>query len=161
MDKLKYTVLYVEDDNNIRNSIAKYLNYKFENVIEASDGRMAYDLYATHNPDFIITDIHIPRMHGLEFIRKIRDNDSRIPIIAMSAYSEKEKLLSAIKFNLMEYLIKPVDRLELQNVLHKVVDKLKSQNYSCMYDDFMEAILILDSDNCVEYVNEICLECPL
>lgn len=127
MNKLAYTVLYIEDNDALRKNIVEYLNYEFTNVLEASDGLIAYNLFNENKPDFIITDIHLPRMHGMELIRKIRDIDKNIPIIAMSAYSEREKLLSAIKYNLMDYLIKPVSREALSGAIAKTVEKLQEK----------------------------------
>ena len=126
MQKLKYTVLYVEDDEITRKNVSEYLNYKFDKVIEAIDGRSAYDLYCTQKPDFIITDIHLPIMNGMEFIEKIRAVDEQIPIIAVSGYSEKEKLLWAIRLNLIDYLLKPVNRVSLNKAIDETVSKLIS-----------------------------------
>ena len=68
-------VLYVEDDDVARENGVEYLENYFHNIYEAPDAITALTLYEKHNPDIIITDIQMPKLNGLEFVKKIRQKD--------------------------------------------------------------------------------------
>ena len=125
MKQNDYTILYAEDEDGVRKNIAKSLRYKCKNVIEAVDGEEAYNLYKEKKPDIIITDIQMPKMNGLELIKKIREIDTTIPIVVLSAHTEKEKLLQAIKFNLIDYVVKPISRSCLRLAVESAFNKLQ------------------------------------
>jgi len=102
------SVLLIEDNLDLRAKFVEHLNYYVGKVVEASNGLEALKLYEDIQPSFIITDIEMPEMDGLEFINIIRNKNTQIPILITTAYSSKEYLLSAIKLQLIEYLVKPV-----------------------------------------------------
>ena len=89
-------ILYAEDNEKIRESYALVLKRYFKEVIEACDGKEALELYRSHKPDIVLTDINMPELDGLELIRIIREDDKTTKIIVLSAYSDQEKLMKAI-----------------------------------------------------------------
>lgn len=102
------SVLIVEDNPELRAKFFQHLSYFVGKIFQASNGLEGLKLYEENKPSFIITDIEMPEMDGLEFINTIRKKDSQIPIIIATAYSNKEYLFSAIKLQLIEYLVKPI-----------------------------------------------------
>lgn len=132
IDKQDYTILYAEDESGVRKNMSEYLKIYYTNIIEASDGELAYTLYKEHKPDFIITDLKMPKVDGLEFIKKVREEDKDIPIIAISAIAENENLLEAIKLGLCEYIIKPIDRANLRNALTHAIEKSDFNNVDAL-----------------------------
>lgn len=121
MGRSEHTILIAEDEVGVRKNIAEYLSLSYKNVYEASDGLEAYDLYEEVRPDLIITDINMPGMDGLSLVEKIRETDSYVPIIIISAHSDKEKLLRAVKLNLVDYIIKPIERKTLKALIKKAL----------------------------------------
>lgn len=119
-----YTMLYVEDDEQTRANMSSYLRLKYNTVLEAKDGVEAYELYLNEQPDLMLVDIELPNMNGLELVEKIRDKNNTIPIIITSAYSDKQKLLAAIKLNLVDYLTKPISRHRLKDVLETATTRI-------------------------------------
>lgn len=119
MKTVDRTILIAEDEEGVRKNIAEYLALTYKNVYEASDGLEAFALYEEIQPDLIITDINMPGMDGLSLVEKIRDLDKDVPIIIVSAHSDKEKLLRAIKLNLVDYIIKPIERKTLKTLIKK------------------------------------------
>ncbi len=117
------TLLYVEDDDDLREQFVRILKNKFRSIIEASNGIEALEMYRKHKPDMMLVDINIPKIDGLEVIKMIRVNDEEMPIAILSAYSDQDKLLTAIKCGLSDYLIKPVPYKKLLNLLNDMVDK--------------------------------------
>lgn len=128
MKQLDYTVLYAENDIAIKKNISLYLNIYYKTIIEANDVDSAYKLFKLHKPDLIITDLQLHKSNGLEFIKKVRDDDKNIPIIAIGAYNDKKSLLEAIKLNLCEYIIKPIKRNTLKFALENSLKKIDSFN---------------------------------
>ncbi len=113
----KSTILLAEDEDNVRESFKKVLLLFIETVFCAKDGEEAYKLYNEHHPDIIITDIKMPKLSGLEFIKKIREKNHKVPIIVTSAYADQDFLLESIKLSLIEYVIKPIKESDLNRLL--------------------------------------------
>jgi len=116
------SILLAEDDKMLQQSFAKLLGFYVSSVFVASDGIEALNIYKQNNPDIIITDVKMPKLDGIEFIKKIRESDSKIPIVVTSAYTDKEYLLESIKLSLVEYLIKPMREDDLDRVLSRCAD---------------------------------------
>lgn len=129
MDSLKnLTVLYVEDDNEVRENIATSLAYFVKSVDSASNGDEAYEIYKKVSPDIIITDIDMPGMNGLELAARVRESDSFIPIVVTTAYTTEEFLLDAVSLHLERYLVKPVTLAKLKESLESCYEKLQEVN---------------------------------
>ena len=114
------TLLYVEDDEELREQFMRILKPKFKEVYEASDGLQALEQHAQYSPDMMLVDINLPKVDGLEVIEKVRKHDKTTPIVILSAYSDQEKLLRAMTLGLSEYLIKPVPHKELLSLLESM-----------------------------------------
>ena len=129
MDSLKnLTVLYVEDDDEVRENISRSLAYFVKHIESASNGDKAYELYEKIVPDIIITDIDMPGMNGLELAARVRESDSFIPIVVTTAYTTEEFLLDAVSLHLERYIVKPVSLAKLKESLESCYNKLKELN---------------------------------
>lgn len=118
IDNLKaLTVLYVDDDVVACKNMQKILSYFFKEVLVEHNGLDALDTYQKTTIHLLLVDYDMPLMNGLSFLQEIRALNSSIPAVIISSYSDKEKLLSAIKLNLVAYLVKPLEFSELKNVL--------------------------------------------
>lgn len=107
------TLLYVEDDEALREQFMRVLKPRFKQVYEAADGVQALEKYEQYHPDMMLVDINLPKVDGLEVIERVRESDKDTPIIVLSAYSDQEKLLRAITLGLSGYLVKPVPHKKL------------------------------------------------
>jgi len=118
-------LLYVEDNKEARESTVLVLEEFFDNIIIAIDGKDGYDKFQENKIDVIITDINMPRLNGLEMTAKIKELDSDIPILILSAYNESEFFMDSIKIGIEGYLFKPIDIEQFMSVLSKVTQRLK------------------------------------
>jgi len=118
------TLLYVEDDETVRENFTEIFRDYFKNVITAENGKIAYELYEKNSIDVAILDISLPLMSGLNLASKIRETDKNIELIILSAYSDREKLLHAVNLQLFTYLVKPIGHKELDKVLQELINKL-------------------------------------
>ena len=129
LEKLKtLTILYAEDEEGIRKNVTKTLQYYLKRVVEASCGDEALRLYHSEKPDIVFTDIMMPgSMDGVELARQIREIDARIPIVIITAYTDKEYLLKAVNLHLEQYIVKPINLKSLKDTLVKCVEIISSQ----------------------------------
>jgi CheY-like chemotaxis protein len=115
----KSSVLIVEDNDDIRIPLALTLEREGFDVFAAEDCSSAFELLAHEQPDLILTDLLMPEMTGLEFIRQLRRTSgyTDIPIIAMSAY-DNSYLAAAVLAGANAALHKPED-------MDRVIDTVK------------------------------------
>ncbi|EAK2349249.1 response regulator transcription factor [Campylobacter jejuni] len=114
-------ILVVEDEVKARESMINILSERFSKVIGAQNGDEGLKKFKKFKPDLVITDIAMPIMDGLDMAREIKEISDDVPIVVLSAYSEKERLLHSIDIGIDKYLIKPVDIEELFKVLDYLI----------------------------------------
>ena len=115
-------ILIIEDNKDIRVPISIMLGNEGFDVFEAEDCKTAFDYLAEKQPDVILTDLLMPEMTGLEFIRQIRRTSGLIdvPIIAMSAY-DTSYLAAAVLAGANAALHKPEDMDRLVETVKEVL----------------------------------------
>ena len=119
------SILYVEDEDEIREEVSQVLSLLSNRVETAPDGEEAFKMFCKDKPQLIITDIEMPRTNGIEFAQKVREKDLQVPIIMFTAYTNKEYLLPAANLNIQAYLVKPLESKSLREALYKVVELLQ------------------------------------
>jgi len=129
------SILYIEDEPLIRQNAIEYLSRYCHKVYEAEDGQSGLLLYKQHKPDLIITDIKMPKLNGLDFVSKVRQEDKTTPIIITTAHSNTEYLLKAVELQLVKYLIKPITSDKLQEALSMACDTLQDNTTSLIHLD--------------------------
>ena len=123
MKKLK--LLYAEDERKIRKDFVIYLESMYEfTIYEADDGEEALKLFKKHKPEIVLTDITMPKMDGLSLAKEIRKISKHTKIIILTAHSEQEKLMEAFDSNIVNYLLKPVQRKKLRESLDIAIETL-------------------------------------
>ncbi len=111
------SVLIVEDEQVLRQSLAELLTDEGYQVFQAGDGKEAYDLILKQPADLVITDIRMPNMDGMELIGKLQQTAPQTPIIIITAYGTVESAVAAMRAGAHDYLLKPVN---FDDVLLKV-----------------------------------------
>lgn len=163
------TLLYVEDDEQVRVKFAMILNKLFKKVLIAEDGMDGLQKYHQANKDatyidLIISDISMPKMDGVEFLTHIRKIDAHIPFMFTTAYTNSEFLISSIQQGVTDYFVKPVDAKEIISKVQKTCEikqKEKELNhYKNEIEKYMNVInkvaivSMFDSKGNLTYVNE-------
>ena len=113
----KFTVMFVEDEAEIRQALSGAIEDEFAKLIVARDGDDGLKKFKKFKPDIVVTDISMPIMDGLEMAKEIKAISKDTPVVILSAFSEKERLLKAIDVGVDKYLIKPIDPDELMATL--------------------------------------------
>ena len=121
-------LMIVEDEDRLREGLNKALSGFFAKIITAKNGDEGLKKFKKFTPDIVITDILMPIVDGLDMATSIKEISKNTPIIVLSAYSEKERLLRAIDIGIDKYLIKPVDVDELLHIIMLIKDAKIGEN---------------------------------
>lgn len=100
------TVLYVEDSNLLRSSVAHILQKKVSTVFIAENGKLGLEAFRQRRPDVVITDIGMPVMDGIEMLKRIREEEPKIPTIVTTTFEDTRYLLAAIEIGVDFYVLK-------------------------------------------------------
>lgn len=130
-----FNVQIVDDEPIIRMGIQKMLNWNelgFDIICLAQNGKQALEQLEVEEVDLIITDIEMPIMNGLDFIREVRNSESdnnvkNREIVVLTAYEDFEYARTAIKYDIVEYVLKPVDIEEMTQILIRVKERLENK----------------------------------
>jgi len=128
-------ILLVEDELKLAQLLKSAIGDNFASFFIENNGKSGIERYLKLAPDLVITDITMPELNGLEMAKELKKINPDVPIIILSAYSEKEKLLSAIDVGVMKYFIKPFDPDELLEYIKEISKKLKN-NFIILQDEF-------------------------
>ncbi len=124
MELSKYSILFIEDDEYVRENYVNTLKNYYKEVYETGNGDDAYQIYLDKKPDILIVDIEIFGISGLELIKKIRENDHSTRVIMLTSYSDVETLLQSSELKLTKYLVKPIGRRELIESLNLAIEEI-------------------------------------
>lgn len=117
-------ILIAEDDEAIRKIIKKELENNHFEVFEAVDGEHALGIMLNQRPDLLLLDVIMPRMHGMELLRKLREEEwgKQVPVILLTNFAEDPKVIEAVKAGHCELMAKAESRLE--DVVKKIKQRL-------------------------------------
>ncbi|MFW6131005.1 MAG: sigma-54-dependent transcriptional regulator [Candidatus Aminicenantaceae bacterium] len=122
------SVLIVDDDPLIRKTLNSHLSNKKLDVILAEDGESALQEFERNKPELVILDIRLPDINGLEVLRRIKEKDSNTSVIIMTAYDDMKTTVEAIKQGAFEYLVKPLDNVELDLTIENAFQMKNLEN---------------------------------
>ena len=120
---MNYTVLVVEDEYELRRAVVERVDWAaagFEVIGDAENGVEALDLVETLEPDLILTDIKMPMISGLELAARVREIRPATQIVILSGYDSFEYAQTAINYNIISYLLKPISSSELSEELFEI-----------------------------------------
>lgn len=113
------SVLYVEDDPEIRELLSHFLARRVKRLDLAENGQEGLDAFIADRYDVVVTDIKMPVMDGLDMAERIKARGRETPIIVITAYSDRDYLLRAIDLGIDRYVTKPIDADVLLGAIYK------------------------------------------
>ncbi len=120
MEQKKKKILVVDDEENVRVVLAKLLTHEGYEVSTAPNGLVALNFIRGCTVDLIITDLNMPEMDGMTFIREVNRDYPGSNVIIVTAYGEVESFLEAMTLGAFEYINKPLKYDELKKVIDKI-----------------------------------------
>jgi len=170
LEKLKsdtkgFSVLYVEDNDKLREDASTFLKKLFNTVYTASDGKKGLSIFKKHSPQIVITDIKMPCMDGIELTKHIKNISTDTKVLLMSAFDESEYLYSAIELGIFRFLKKPVSIKNFSEVLHSCVKEIKKEQNIKLFNthlhsvfNYQSSIVIMMKDSKPTFVNQMFLD---
>jgi len=129
-------ILVVDDDEDILEVFSEYMTLKGYKVEIATNGQQAYNIISRDtNFDLIITDLNMPVMNGIEFIKKLRFNGNYIPIIIITAFPSIKSAIDAIHFGANDYIMKPISLQEISFKVKRMIEENRVLKESMMLKD--------------------------
>ena len=117
------SVLIVDDEIAIRETLEQILSYEGYGVLKAASGTDALKTVAAEGPDVILLDIKMPGMDGFEVLQRLNDGDYGIPVIVISGHADIQTAVEAVKSGAYDFLEKPLDRSRLLVTLENCLDR--------------------------------------
>ncbi|MEA3553035.1 MAG: response regulator [Campylobacterota bacterium] len=165
------TILFAEDDVEIRDNLKILLEKKFKKIILAEDGIEALNIYKeslnnnSETIDIIISDINMPNMTGIELLDSVRKLNKDIPFVITTGYANNDNLLKAIDFEVTSLSIKPINIkkliTKLENISQNIYDHrfaIHNQKEAEEYLSIIDKVAIVSKANekgAITYVNDI------
>jgi len=147
------TILYVEDEDDVRDGYTRALKRVSHQLYTASNGSEGLELYKKFNPDIVVSDIRMPVMNGLDMVKKIKELNPDANIIFTTAHSESSYLLEAIELHVEGYLLKPVQKNSMVDLIKKL-----SKNIALKKENTEQKIMlqhIIDSENSILIITDM------
>ena len=119
-------ILIVDDEHVTRVLLKKFLNRcGYNDIIEADDGTVAMDLLKKEDVGLIFSDLAMPDMNGLEFLRTVRaiPKYATVPFLMVTAHTDKESIIQAVKSGVNGYIVKPFNQEKLQEKINEVLQQ--------------------------------------
>lgn len=146
-----YRIMLVDDEEEVRKAMIRKMNWEqlgFTVVGDAENGEDALEKLEHLEPDVVMTDIRMPYMDGLTLVARIREKFPFVKILIFSGYDDFEYAQQAIKLNVTEYILKPVNGQELAEILNRIKVSLDEEieqrrNISILQESYMGSLPVL------------------
>ena len=148
------TAILIDDEVLMVQALEKIITSEFSDisiVAHAYDGVDAFEKIKALKPDMLIMDIRMPLMDGLELMKCINEHSLKIQIIVISAYRDFEYAQKALECGAFRYLVKPIDKVKLIEVINKLKVKILEEKKTTQLKDYMDASMpIIRDKHCNE-----------
>ncbi len=114
-------ILVVDDEPNLRRVLSAQLERDGYDVHTAEDGEQALGILKEHHIDLVITDLRMPRLDGMELLRRAQKLDAELPVVMITAHGTVDNAVEALKSGAFDYLTKPFDQVEVRTIVAKAL----------------------------------------
>ena len=117
------TILAVDDSRSIRDMVRFALEPLGYTILDAEDGEEGLTQLASHKVDLVITDLNMPKLNGIEFIAKVREDDTHagLPMVMLTTEGQAEKMRAGKKAGASGWIVKPFNELQLELTVKKFI----------------------------------------
>ncbi|MDF1615937.1 response regulator [Petrocella sp. FN5] len=142
----KKKILIVDDEKNIRMTVKNCLNETEYLVDIAVNGEEGYEMIQSTQYDLVLLDIKMPGLSGMEVLKKVRDSNSTVSVVMMTAYGTVENAVEAMKLGAVDFLSKPFTPDEIRTVVKKVtlrkdLEEVNLESYSDLIEFAKKCII--------------------
>lgn len=145
-----YSILIVEDEPIIRRGIASLIDFEslgISTVQEVENGEQALEKIREEAPDILLTDINMPKMDGITLAQLVRSEYPQMRIIFLTGYDYVDYLLSAVKIGVEDYILKPISKSDVSEIIVKLVSSLQKERKDKEIEKVLEKITTVDTQD--------------
>lgn len=162
-----YKLLLVDDEPMIRKGlfklIQKYDEDQISEIQTAENGAEALELIEVYRPDFVLTDIRMPKVDGIELCRIVSEKYPYIHLVIVTGYDDFEYARKSILYGVTEYILKPITRKGIEDMLHRLIERARKKEGSSLslaqfhqwLNQMEEAIWTMDEEQITLYTDEM------
>ena len=159
---MMYKLLIVDDEDWIRERLKHTIDWgsmDVEVIGEACDGEEALEKTKMLLPDIVLTDIRMPCINGLEYIKRLRDGNINVKVIIISGFSDFDYARNAIKLGAFDYILKPVDDDDLTGVIKRCIEDINAERSKNLLfirarEQMKESLPLMKRELFINLVNE-------
>jgi PAS domain S-box-containing protein len=142
IDERLTTILLVDDEEVLRESVSDFLEDREYRVITAENGFAALEIYKEESPDLVLTDLRMPEMDGLELLKKIGKIAPEIPLIVVSGTGRISDTVQALQLGAWDYILKPVQDMNIIiHAVEKCLERAELQLQNKRYQQDLEVLV--------------------
>ncbi len=119
---MKRSILIVDDEKDLLNSLARYLSYEYVIYTASSGSEAIQRLYEHSEIDLILSDVEMPEMDGIELLNKVKTSNKNIPFIFITGSSVVKQAVDAMRKGAYDYQTKPVDMARLETSINNAIE---------------------------------------
>ncbi len=145
-----YHLLIVDDEKIVRQGIIRCIDFEvlgIGEIYEAENGMEALKIVEDKEVDFILADINMPRMNGLEFAKAAKNINKKIKLAFITGYDYFEYAREALKIGADDYVLKPVSKKDIYEILSRMIEKKKEEMGTAKLREVVERLTKNDSPN--------------
>ncbi len=141
-EKDSRTLLTIDDEEQIRNTISAYFEDCGYKVLHAENGRSGIEVFRREKPDVILCDLRMPEVDGLDVLNTVKKESSETPIIVVSGTGVLEDAIEAVRLGAWDYVLKPIyDMAILEHAVNKAIEKASLIKKNREYREHLEKIV--------------------
>jgi len=164
------TILIIDDELSIRESLSCFFNDEGYRVFTAENGEIGIELFFREKVDIVLTDLKMPRKDGIEVMNTIREHSPDTPMVVVSGAGKKEDIIKALRMGAKDYITKPIEDLEMiHHVIRKALENkfLIEENkryrkqleksearYRTITEQIAEGVFTVDSQENITFTNQ-------
>ena len=152
MNKEKFRVLIVDDEEKDRSIVKILLQRQYEDlfeILEAGNAAEAKEALAKQQVDLLMADIHMPGVNGLKLVKELRETNARLYIMILTAYNYFEYAKEAIRYQVNDFLLKPPIRTEFYEAVQRFLDWAREERDGLQLDETSQEVFARELGECI------------
>src|SRR5919108_4819614 len=129
--------LLIDDEADVQYSFRRIFDSPEIELTTAASGEEGLKLIPSVKPDLVIMDVRMGGISGLETLRRLRQNDARLPVIMMTAYGTTQTAIEAMKLGAYDYLLKPFDVPRLKEIVTNALKAARDMKQVVSYEPLL------------------------
>ncbi|MCP4131448.1 MAG: response regulator [bacterium] len=137
------TILTIDDEEAIRDSIASYLEYSDYRVLQAENGSVGLEVFRGEKPDLVLVDLRMPGINGMEVLSAIKEEAPEIPVIVISGTGIMGDVIRALRLGAADYITKPIEDMGfVEHAIDRALERARLIRENRVYKENLEKMVL-------------------